>query len=58
MAEGGQNPEAVGQDLVAHASGDRSGIGAVISRLFGRGIQVTGKVFSEGGGVAQRAGQG
>jgi hypothetical protein len=44
--------ETAGQNLVAHASGDRSGIGAVISRLFGRGIQITAKVFSEGGRVA------
>jgi hypothetical protein len=57
VAEGGQNLETAGQNLVAHASGDRSGIGAVISRLFGRGIQITGKVFSEGGRVAQGAGQ-
>jgi hypothetical protein len=57
VAQGGQNLETVGQNLVAHASGDRSGIGAVVSRLFGRGIQVTGTVFREGGRVAQGAGQ-
>jgi hypothetical protein len=57
VAQGGQSLETAGQNLVAHASGDRSGIGAVISKLFGRGIQITGKVFSEGGRVAQGAGR-
>lgn len=57
LAEGGQKLESAGQNLVSHASGDRSGIGAVVAKLFGRGVQITGKVFSEGGRVVEGAGK-
>jgi RHS repeat-associated protein len=57
LADGGQKLETAGQNLVEHASGDRSGIGAVVAKAMGRGIQVTGKVFSEGGRVVEGAGQ-
>lgn len=57
LAEGGQKLETAGQNLVAHASGDRSGIGAVVAKAFGKGVQITGKVFSEGGRVVEGAGK-
>ncbi|HTI22593.1 MAG TPA: RHS repeat-associated core domain-containing protein [Kutzneria sp.] len=57
LAEGGQKLETAGQHLVSHASGDRSGIGSVVAKLFGRGVQTTGKVFNEGGRVAEGAGK-
>jgi RHS repeat-associated protein len=57
LAEGGQKLETAGQNLVSHASGDRSGIGAVVAKLFGKGVQITGKVFSEGGRVVEGAGK-
>jgi hypothetical protein len=44
LADGGQRLESAGQRLVSHASGDRSGIGSVISKAFGKGVQITGKV--------------
>ncbi|MFI9387894.1 DUF6531 domain-containing protein [Kutzneria sp. NPDC052558] len=57
LAEGGEKLQTSGQNLVSHAGGDRSGIGAVVAKAMGRGIQVTGKVFSEGGRVVQGAGK-
>ena len=57
LADGGQKLQTAGQNLVSHASGDRSGIGAVVAKAMGKGIQVTGKVFSEGGRVVQGAGK-
>ena len=52
----GQKLEQTGQDLVSHASGDRSGIGAVVAKATGRATEITGKVFDEGGRVADSAG--
>jgi RHS repeat-associated protein len=57
LAEGGQKLESAGQNLVSHASSDRSGIGAVVAKAFGKGVQITGKVFSEGGRVVEGAGK-
>jgi RHS repeat-associated protein len=57
LAEGGQKLETAGQNLVSHASNDRSGIGAVVAKAMGKGIQITGKVFSEGGRVVEGAGK-
>ncbi|MFC0548286.1 DUF6531 domain-containing protein [Kutzneria chonburiensis] len=57
LAEGGQKLESAGQSLVSHAGGDRSGIGAVVAKAFGKGVQITGKVFSEGGRVVEGAGK-
>ena len=57
LADGGQRLESAGQRLVSHANSDRSGIGSVISKAFGKGVQITGKVFSEGGRVAGSAGK-
>ncbi|QUQ68263.1 DUF6531 domain-containing protein [Kutzneria sp. CA-103260] len=57
LADGGQKLESAGQNLVSHASSDRSGIGAVVAKAFGKGVQITGKVFSEGGRVVEGAGK-
>ncbi|MFI9384967.1 TNT domain-containing protein [Kutzneria sp. NPDC052558] len=57
LADGGQKLESAGQRLVSHASGDRSGLGSVISKALGKGVQTTGKVFNEGGRVAEGAGK-
>ncbi|GAA3435931.1 hypothetical protein BJ998_005013 [Kutzneria kofuensis] len=57
LAEGGQKLETAGQNLVSHASSDRSGIGAVVAKAMGKGVQITGKVFSEGGRVVEGAGK-
>ncbi len=57
LADGGQKLEQAGKDLVAHASNDKSGIGSVVAKATGRGIEITGKVFSEGGRVAEGAGK-
>jgi hypothetical protein len=57
LADGGQRLESAGQRLVSHAGGDRSGIGSVISKAFGKGVQITGKVFQEGGRVVEGAGK-
>jgi hypothetical protein len=56
LAEGGQKLDSAGQRLLSHASADRSGIGSVISKAFGKGVQITGKVFGEGGRVVEGAG--
>jgi hypothetical protein len=57
LADGGQKLESAGERLVSHASGDRSGLGSVISKALGKGVQITGKVFNEGGRVAEGAGK-
>lgn len=57
LVRGGQKLQSTGQSLVAHASADKSGIGAVITKAFGRGMEVTGKVFGEGGRVVDAAGK-
>jgi hypothetical protein len=57
LASGGEKLESAGQNLVSHASGDKSGFGAVISKAMGRGVQITGKVFGEGGRVVEVAGK-
>lgn len=56
VEQAGEKLEQTGQNLVSHASGDRSGIGAVVAKAMGRGVQVTGTVFKEGGRVAGSAG--
>lgn len=56
LAGGGKKLEDAGQKLVSHAGKDRSGIGAVISKVFGKGLGITGKVFGEGGRVTKGAG--
>ncbi|AHH94533.1 YD repeat protein [Kutzneria albida DSM 43870] len=57
LTSGGQKLESAGQNLLSHASGDRSGFGSVISKAFGRGLQITGKVFGQGGRVVETAGK-
>lgn len=57
VAAAGEKLDDTGQNLVDHANGDRSGIGSVVAKAMGRGVEVTGKVFKEGGRVADRAGQ-
>ncbi|EWM10156.1 rhs protein [Kutzneria sp. 744] len=57
LADGGQKLETAGQNLVSHASSDRSGIGAVVAKAMGEGVQITGKVFGEGGRVVEGAGK-
>ncbi|GAA0610826.1 hypothetical protein GCM10010174_30260 [Kutzneria viridogrisea] len=57
LAAGGEKLNSAGQNLVAHASRDSSGFGAVITKAFGKGLQITGKVFGEGGRVVETAGK-
>lgn len=57
LTQGGQKLRTLGQDLVSHASRDKSGIGGVIAKAMGSGAEVVGKVFSEGGRVAGAAGK-
>jgi hypothetical protein len=57
VAASGDKLQSVGQKLVAHAGTDKSGVGKIISEVMGRGTEVAGKVFSEGGRVAGAAGQ-
>ncbi|MBA8926850.1 RHS repeat-associated protein [Kutzneria viridogrisea] len=57
LTSGGQKLESAGQNLLSHASGDSSGFGSVISKAFGRGLQITGKVFGQGGRVVETAGK-
>jgi hypothetical protein len=56
VEQAGEKLQQTGQDLVTHASGDRSGIGSVVAKAMGRGVEVTGTVFKEGGRVAGSAG--
>jgi hypothetical protein len=56
VKETGQKLEQTGQNLVEHASGDRSGIGAVVAKATGEATKVAGTVFSQGGRVAEEAG--
>lgn len=57
VAAGGDKLQDVGTRLTSHASGDKSGVGAVIVKTLGKGTDVAGKVFSEGGRVAGAAGK-
>ena len=57
VANAGEKLDDTGQNLVEHANGDRSGIGAVVAKGMGRGVSVLGKVFKQGGRVADKAGQ-
>ncbi|HEX4703789.1 MAG TPA: DUF6531 domain-containing protein, partial [Pseudonocardiaceae bacterium] len=57
LTQGGQKLQSTGERLTSHASGDRSGFGAAIAKAFGRGMDVTGKVFGEGGRVIGGAGK-
>ncbi|HEY3751545.1 MAG TPA: DUF6531 domain-containing protein, partial [Pseudonocardiaceae bacterium] len=55
VAKGGDQLQDVGQRLISHAGQDRSGVGKVIANALGKGTEVAGKVFSEGGRVAGAA---
>ena len=57
VQEAGQKLEQTGQNLVSHASGDRSGVGAVVAKFTGRATEIAGKTFKEGGRVAGSAGE-
>jgi len=57
VSAAGEQLDTAGQNLVEHAKGDRSGIGSVVANAMGRGVEITGKVFKEGGRVADKAGQ-
>jgi HNH/ENDO VII superfamily nuclease len=57
VAAGGDKLQAIGSRLTAHAGRDKSGVGAVIAKALGRGTEVAGKVFKEGGRVAGAAGK-
>jgi hypothetical protein len=57
LAQGGQRLDSAGKNLIAHASGDKSGFGSVISKALGKGLQITGTVFGEGGRVVEGAGK-
>jgi hypothetical protein len=56
IEQAGGKLEQAGQNLVSHASGDRSGVGSVVAKFTGKATEVTGKVFKEGGRVAGSAG--
>jgi hypothetical protein len=57
VSSGGQRLENVGNRMVSSASSDRSGVGSVLVKALTKGVQVAGKVFSEGGRVCGEAGQ-
>jgi RHS repeat-associated protein len=57
LHQGGQSLSSAGERLSSAASEDKSGFGKVITNAFGKGLGVAGKVFTEGGGWAQRAGK-
>jgi hypothetical protein len=57
VASAGEKLDGAGQQLVEHAQGDRSGVGGVVAKFSGRAMSVLGKVFKEGGRVADKAGQ-
>jgi hypothetical protein len=56
IEQAGGKLEQAGQNLVSHASGDRSGVGSVVAKFTGKATEITGKVFKEGGRVAGSAG--
>jgi len=57
VGKAGEKLEGTGQHLVEHASGDRSGVGSVVAKFSGRAMSILGKVFQQGGRVADKAGQ-
>jgi YwqJ-like deaminase len=57
VGKAGERLEGTGQHLVEHASGDRSGVGSVVAKFSGRAMSILGKVFQQGGRVADKAGQ-
>ncbi|AHI01386.1 hypothetical protein BC739_003835 [Kutzneria viridogrisea] len=57
ISAGGEKMESAGQRLLSHAGSDRSGFGSVITKCFGRGLEIGGKVFKEGGRVTSTAGK-
>ena len=56
VQQAGETLETTGQNLVSHASNEQSGVGAVVAKAMGKGVEVTGTVFKEGGRVAGEAG--
>lgn len=52
LTSGGTKLADTGSKLASAAGRDNSGIGSAIAKAFGKGMEVTGKVFSEGGRVA------
>jgi hypothetical protein len=56
VKQAGQKLEETGQNLVEHAAGDRSGVGSVVAKFTGKATQLAGKVFDQGGRVAEEAG--
>jgi hypothetical protein len=56
VSAGGDKLQTLGQNLVSHASGDKSGVGAIVAKSLGKATDIAGKVFSEGGRVAGAAG--
>lgn len=56
LAKSGAALERSGQELVNSAKQDQSGFGAAIANAFGKGAEITGGVFKEGGGWLDRAG--
>ena len=49
VSTAGEKLDTTGQNLVQHASGDRSGVGSVVAKFSGRAMSILGKVFKEGG---------
>ncbi|HWC81749.1 MAG TPA: RHS repeat-associated core domain-containing protein [Pseudonocardiaceae bacterium] len=57
VASGGDKLEDIGSRLAKNAGRDKSGVGSVLVKALGKGTEVAGKVFSEGGRVAGAAGK-
>ena len=53
IGAGGQKMKSAGESLVQHASGDKSGVGSVIAKAFGKALTTTGDVFSQAGRISK-----
>ncbi|MEV8444116.1 hypothetical protein AB0425_42650 [Actinosynnema sp. NPDC051121] len=53
---GGDKLADAGHRLAASASNDRTGIGATLTKFFGKATEIGGKVVAEGGRVAEKSG--
>ncbi|HEY3606925.1 MAG TPA: RHS repeat-associated core domain-containing protein [Pseudonocardiaceae bacterium] len=53
IGTGGQRMKTAGESLVAHASGDKSGVGSVIAKAFGKALTTTGDVFSQASRISK-----
>lgn len=53
----GSTLASTGQKLTSLAGRDKSGIGSVIAKVMGRGVNIAGKMFKEGGQYVERMGK-